>query len=75
MVCEGEAFGNPYSGPVLSNQAQKLHNSLNVDNPSNCIVPKGWLPHFQHHHGITQVKINDEARSVDTNVAHRCLPI
>ena len=52
-------------GTVLSIQAQKLHSNLHVDNHSNYVASYGWLHSFQHCHGISQVKINSEARSAD----------
>ena len=68
--------GTPNSSPVLRIQAQKLHNDLHVDNPSNSVVFKGWLYRIQRRHGITQVKkINGETRSSDTNVADEFVPI
>ena len=55
--------GTPINGPVLSVQAQTFHNDLHANNPSDFAASKGWLNHFQHHHGISQVKSTGEVRS------------
>ena len=61
------------SSPVLSIQAQKLHNNLHVDNPRDFRAFKAWLR--QHSHRITQVEINGKMRSADTNAADEFFPI
>ena len=63
------------SSPILSIQAKKFHNDLDTDNPSDFVVSKGWLPCFQCHDGISQVKITNEARSADTTAADDLVPI
>ena len=53
------------SVPVLSIQAHKSCSNLQVDNPSDFVVPRGRLHCFQCQHGINQVKFNGEPRPAD----------
>ena len=66
LVKERQA-GISISGPILSVHAQNFHNNLPTDNSSDFIAYKGWLIHFQHCHGINQVKITSEVRSADND--------
>ena len=60
----------PISSRVLGIQAQTLHRNLHVDNPYDILAAKVWLHCFQHHHGISQVKINSKATLTCTNAAN-----
>ena len=71
MAFDREADRNP----VLSIQAQKLYSELDIENPSNFVACRCWVHHFQCPHEITQVKVNGEAWSADTNAAHDFVPI
>ena len=64
-----------HSSPVLSIQAQKLHNNLHADKPWDTVASKGWLHHFQYCHGITEVQINSEARSAHIHATNESVPV